>query len=87
MLFGTFVQTIVLVVITYRTDWEEQVLFSFCFPCFFSLIVDVYFPVLHKPVLFIEICNVYLQVILAYKRVKRWGAKDGEEGKPAASDV
>ncbi|KAG6639986.1 hypothetical protein I3843_10G131600 [Carya illinoinensis] len=50
MLFGTFVQTVVLVVITYRTDWDEQ-------------------------------------VILAHKRVKRWGAEDGKEGKRAASDV
>ncbi|KAG6692856.1 hypothetical protein I3842_10G135300 [Carya illinoinensis] len=50
MLFGTFVQTVVLVVITYRTDWDEQ-------------------------------------VILALKRVKRWGAEDGKEGKPAATDV
>ena len=29
MLFGTFVQTIVLVVITYKTDWDEQVLALF----------------------------------------------------------
>ncbi|KAF5471939.1 hypothetical protein F2P56_008696 [Juglans regia] len=50
MLFGTFVQTLVLVVITYRTDWDKQ-------------------------------------VILAHKRVKRWGAEDGKEGKPAASDA
>jgi len=25
MLFGTFIQTIVLTVITYKTNWEEQV--------------------------------------------------------------
>jgi hypothetical protein len=30
MLFGTFVQTIVLVIITYRTDWDEQVLALVC---------------------------------------------------------
>lgn len=28
MLFGTFVQTIVLVIITYRTDWDEQVIIA-----------------------------------------------------------
>ena len=26
MLFGTFVQTIALVIITYKTNWDEQVL-------------------------------------------------------------
>jgi hypothetical protein len=30
MLFGTFVQTVVLVIITYRTDWDEQVLALVC---------------------------------------------------------
>ncbi|KAK7852242.1 protein DETOXIFICATION 21 isoform X1 [Quercus suber] len=28
MLFGTFVQTLVLVIITYKTDWDEQVLIA-----------------------------------------------------------
>ena len=26
MLIGTFLQTVVLIIITYRTDWEKQVL-------------------------------------------------------------
>ena len=31
MLIGTFLQTVVLVIITYRTDWEKQVLNYFIF--------------------------------------------------------
>ena len=31
MLIGTFLQTVVLVIITYRTDWEKQVLLIFFF--------------------------------------------------------
>ena len=35
MLIGTFLQTLVLIIITYRTDWEKQVLLIFFFVNFF----------------------------------------------------
>ena len=28
MLFGTFIQTVVLVIITYKTNWDEQVVIA-----------------------------------------------------------
>ena len=33
MLFGTFIQTIVLIVITYKTDWDKQVCVLHFSPC------------------------------------------------------
>ena len=57
MLFGTFVQAIVLTFITYKTDWDEQVLviwFSFSFVyslvslcLFLNITLDVYLLLLY----------------------------------------
>ena len=47
MLFGTFVQTVVLIIMTYKTNWDEQVL---ALLSLFSLVQSfewAYFPILH----------------------------------------
>ncbi|KAK1582921.1 hypothetical protein Q3G72_019543 [Acer saccharum] len=77
MLFGTFVQTVVLIIITWRTDWDKQV------SCF-SISLYPFKQITAKQVLILE---ASVQVANARRRVSALFVVETEESRPKRQEA